>query len=98
LLTGDQRRGVIAHFRPYAVIHLAGEEAQRQTDHPGAMRQHALDGEMRLASIGRAENGRCGTTGGHGEIAVPLHMRAADAEDKTCGLYPTAGLGLALTM
>ena len=32
---------------------------------PDAMGQHALDGEMGLAGIGRAENGGDGAGGGH---------------------------------
>ena len=38
------------------VVDLAREQAQRQADHAARMRQHALDGEMRLAGIGRPEH------------------------------------------
>ena len=36
------------------VVDLAREQPQRQPDHAGRMRQHALDGEMGLAGVGRA--------------------------------------------
>ena len=41
----------------HPVIHLPREQAQRQTDHAGAIARHPLNGVMRLASIGGAENG-----------------------------------------
>ena len=57
LLAGDERD----RFRPdpfhRAVVDLARQEPQRQADHAGGVRQHPLDGEMRLAGIGRPEHG-----------------------------------------
>ena len=38
------------------IIDLAREQAQRQPDQAGGMRQHALDGEMGLTGIGRPEH------------------------------------------
>ena len=56
LLAGDQRHRVRPDLVDDAVVDLAGEQPQRQADHPRAMRQHALDGMMRLAGVGRAEH------------------------------------------
>ena len=42
----------------HLVVDLARQQPQRQPDHAGRMRQHALDGEMGLAGIGRAQHGR----------------------------------------
>ena len=39
------------------VVDLAREQPERQPDDADVMRQHALDGEMGLAGIGRAEHG-----------------------------------------
>ena len=39
------------------VEHFAGKQSQRQADHPGAMRQHSLNGKMRFSGVRRAENG-----------------------------------------
>ena len=41
----------------HLVVDLARQQAQRQADHAGGMRQHALDGEMGLAGIGGPEHG-----------------------------------------
>ncbi len=40
-----------------AVIDLARQKAQRQADHATSMRQHAFNGEMRLAGVGRPKHG-----------------------------------------
>jgi hypothetical protein len=40
------------------------------------MGQHALDGEMSLAGVGRAEDGGYATGGGH---FIDLHLRRAGA-------------------
>ena len=57
-LARDQRH----HRRPPdcddAVIDLARQQPQRQADDPGAMAQHALDGIVGLARVGRAKDGR----------------------------------------
>ena len=39
------------------VVDLARQQPQRQADHAGRVSQHALDGEMGLAGVGRAEHG-----------------------------------------
>ncbi len=57
LLAGDQRHGRRALGGDGAVVVLARQQAERQADHAGLMSQHALDGEMRLARVGRAEHG-----------------------------------------
>ena len=61
LLAGDERDRVGADPFDRAVVDLARQEPQRQTDQAGRMRQHSLDGEMGLAGIGRPEHG--GDTG-----------------------------------
>ncbi len=43
-------------LRDDAVIDLARQKAQRQADHPGAVRQHPFDGMMGLAGIRRPED------------------------------------------
>ena len=60
LLAGDQRDLVGPHRCHDAAVDLAGEQPQRQPDDAGRMGQHAFDGEMRLAGVGRAEDGRDG--------------------------------------
>ena len=57
LLAGDQRNGLGARASGDLVVDLAREQPQRQADHPGGMPQHPLDGQMRLAGVGRPEHG-----------------------------------------
>jgi len=41
-------------FDPHdLVVDLARQEAQRQADHAGFVRQHTVDGEMGFAGVGR---------------------------------------------
>ncbi len=54
LFAGDQRHLIDADPRGDAVIDLAGEQAERQADHPALVPEHPLDGEMGLAGIGGA--------------------------------------------
>ena len=54
---GDEGAGLGAFLLHHPVIDLAREQAQRQADHPRIVRKHALNGEMGLAGIRRAENG-----------------------------------------
>ncbi len=58
LLAGDQRDLVGADPRGDLVVHLARQQAQRQSDHAAFVAEHALDGEVGLAGIGRAEHRR----------------------------------------
>ena len=58
LLAGDQRHAGGADARDDLVVDLAREQPQRQSDHPGGMTEHALDGQMRFAGVRRTENGR----------------------------------------
>ena len=58
LLAGDERDDRGPAQRDDAVVDLAGEEPQRQADDAGPVREHALDGEMGLAGVRRAEDGR----------------------------------------
>ena len=58
LLAGDERDGVGPDLVDHALIDLARQQAQRQADHAGGMRDHPLDREMGLAGIGRSEHCR----------------------------------------
>ncbi|CDP51774.1 hypothetical protein [Devosia sp. DBB001] len=66
LFARHQRHGLLPDPVDHAVIDLAREQAQRQPDHAGGMRQHALDGKPGLAGIGRPKDGleRLGGKGG----------------------------------
>ena len=55
---GDQRHRLNADFGHHAVIDLAGQQPQRQADHARLVRNHAFDGEMRLAGVRWPENRR----------------------------------------
>ena len=57
LLAGDQRDLMRADLLADAAVDLAGEQPERQADQAALMRHHALDGEMRLAGVGRPEHG-----------------------------------------
>src|SRR4051794_25318931 len=67
LLACHEGGRMVARLEPHPIVNLARQEPQGEADHTAALGEHALDGEVRLASIGRAENGRYGTSGGHGE-------------------------------
>ena len=56
LLAGDQRDLLGADLGDDAQVDLPGEKPQGQPDHPGRVREHPLDGEMRLAGVGRPED------------------------------------------
>ena len=71
LLAGDQGAGGRALDGDDAIEDLAGQQAEREADHARAMGEHALDGEVRLAGIGRPED-RHHSTGGRG---LPNHVR-----------------------
>ena len=58
LLAGDERDLVGADAGGDAVIDLARQQAQRQADHAALVAEHALDGEVGLAGVGRPEHGR----------------------------------------
>ena len=62
LLAGDQRHGVDTDLVDDAIVDLARQQTQRQADHAGTVCQHALDGVMRLAGVGRPQHQR--DTGG----------------------------------
>jgi hypothetical protein len=54
---GDERDLVGADAGGDLVVDLACEQPQRQADHAALVTEHALDREMGLAGVGRAENG-----------------------------------------
>ena len=58
LLAGDEGDLVGPDTLDHPAIDLAGEEAQRQSDDAGGVREHALDGVVGLAGVGRPQNGR----------------------------------------
>ena len=49
---------VVSDTLDNTTINLACQKTQRQPDHPRGMTKHALDRVMRLAGVGRPENGR----------------------------------------
>ena len=78
LLAGDQRDRVGADPLDAAVVDLARQKPQRQADDAGRMREHALDGEMGLAGIGRPEHG--GDAGAAGaRVADQLQVKRKSA-------------------
>ncbi len=73
LLAGDQRDVTGALAGHHAVVVLAGQQAQREADDAGGVRQHALDGEVGLAGVRRTEDGfdargETGVEAGHGKM------------------------------
>ena len=78
LLAGDQRHLVRADLLADARIDLARQQPQRQADDAALMRHHALDGEMRLAGVGRPENRRHVAPGqdeGVGVFGLDVHRK-----------------------
>jgi hypothetical protein len=57
-LAGHQGDGPLALDFADAIVVFAGQQAQRKADHAAGMAQHALDREIGLAGVGRAEYGR----------------------------------------
>ena len=78
LLAGDERDDRGAAQRDDPVVDLAREEAQRQADHAGAVREHPLDRVVGLAGVGGAENGRDagGAVESHGLLSGAPAARA----------------------
>ena len=56
LLAGDQGHRGLAAQLDHPVVDLARQEAQRQADHARGVGQHALNGQMGLAGVGRPQN------------------------------------------
>ncbi len=56
LLAGDQGDGAGASGLDDAIVDLAREQPQRQTDHAGLVAQHPLHRQVGLASVGRAQD------------------------------------------
>ena len=57
LLAGDERDLCRTDAGDDLVVDLAGEKPERQPDDAHVVREHALDGEMSLAGIGRPQHG-----------------------------------------
>ncbi len=68
--------------RNNTVVNLARQQAQRQTNHTGTMRQHTLDRVMGFPRVGGAKNGR--DIGLH-EWALRLEFDAANFEAEGFG-------------
>ena len=68
LLAGDERDRVRAGALRHLVVDLARQQPQRQPDDAGGMAEHALDGEMGLAGVGRTEHG--GDAGAAGAVVA----------------------------
>ena len=80
---GDQSDCARASELDDSVIVFAGEEPQRKPDHAAAMAEHALDGEMGLAGIGRPEDRDEPRSGAeHGHAAKVSGGTAANASAK----------------
>ena len=77
LFPGDQRDLGGADPGDDLVVDLAREQPERQPDNADVMREHALDGEVGLAGIGRAEHG--------GDAAAALQICGMRGERPT---YP----------
>ncbi len=56
LFAGDQRDRARTLQLDDAIVILARQKAQRKPDHPALVAEHALDGEVGLAGIGRPED------------------------------------------
>jgi hypothetical protein len=56
LLAGDERNRVRPRAFRDLVVDLARQQPERQAYDPRGVREHALDGEMGLAGIGRPEH------------------------------------------
>ena len=54
-LAGDQRHVAGANLGDDLVVDLARQKPQRQPDKPALVAEHALDGEMGLAGVGRSQ-------------------------------------------
>ena len=76
-LAGDQRDVAGALAGHHAVVVLARQQAEREADDAGGMAEQPLDGEMRLAGVGRPEDsldagGETGIEAGHGRMVGVL--------------------------
>ena len=79
LFPRHQRNRALPLRLDHAVVDLAREEAEREAHHAGAMGQHALDRQMGLARVGRAEQrgdgGVFGVVPNHdGRIGAPARF------------------------
>ncbi len=75
LFARHERHGVGATQGRHAVVVLARQQPQRKADHAGGMRQHPLDRQVRLAGVGRAQEG--------GDRALLHRGREAEAPGAT---------------
>ena len=75
-LARHQRNRALPFRLDHAVVDLAREEAEREAHHAGAMRQHALDRQMGLSRVGRAEQRSDGGVFGF----VPSHEERIGAQ------------------
>ncbi len=78
LFARNQRNLARAHLGDHLLVDLAREEPQGQADHADIVGEHALDGEMGLARVGRAQHG------GNAPPAIGRSVRANRL--RACGL------------
>ena len=57
LFTRNEGAGLLALLLYHLVVDLARKQAQRQADHPRAVRKHPLHSKVRLAGVGGAKDG-----------------------------------------
>ena len=69
----DQRHRMAAGGAHRPVVVLPGKQAQREADHAGAVRQHAFHREMRLAGVGRPEDGCNAPARTAGDVEIRPH-------------------------
>ena len=85
---GDQRHRARTAQLDDPVVILARQQAQRKPDHPALVAEHALDGEMGLAGVGRPEDRdepRSGAEHGHGaryRVAEAIRQGQTDARHR----------------
>jgi len=81
-LARDQRDFVEPDAIADLVVDFARQQPQRQADHACLMVEHALDGQMRLSSIGRAQNRRDMADAG---VKIKSHERSPSSFPEPTG-------------
>src|SRR5215472_9161593 len=83
LLAGNQRNRA-RPAQPYnPVVVFTGEQPEREADHAAAMAEHALDGKMGLAGIGRPEDRDEPRSGAEHAHALRYWVNPPSAQEQT---------------